>query len=502
MKYNDLAQALEKLDRIEATMYAYGQAMGVLSTDAATAAPADSAEGRGRTMGVLSGVVYDLIADPENEELLSYLETHKSELNQFRLRQTELLRKQVDQLSRIPQEEFVAYSVLINKADRIWCKAKNNNDFASFAPVLEEIISYNRKFAGYYNSKLPAYDALLNEYEEGLNMQTLDAFFSQLRTALVPLIHAIGQKEQIDDSFLKRSYPIEQQRKFSEYLMQVMGIDPDRCTLAETEHPFTNGFNKHDVRITTHYYENDVANSMYSVIHEGGHALYELGGDDANDFTSIQGGASMSIHESQSRFYENIVGRSLEFVELIFPKMQELFPEQLKDVTAQQMYRAVNKAQPSLIRTEADELTYCMHIMIRYELEKRLIDGTLQVKDLPQAWNDMYREYLGVEVPDDSHGCLQDTHWAGGMIGYFPSYALGSAYGTQMKVFMEKDIGSVAELVSAGQLSKVTDWLVEHIHRYGQLYKPSELFEKCCGKFDAKYYTDYLTEKYTKLYNL
>lgn len=502
MKYHDLTEALAKLDQIEATAAAYNHAMGILATDAATAAPSDSSEGRGRTMEVLSGVVYGLVADPENKELLSYLEAHKAELNQFRLRQVELLRKQVDQLSRIPQQEYVAYSVLLNQADSVWCKAKNNNDFASFAPVLEKIVDYNRKFAGYYDPNLPAYDALLNEYEEGLNMQTLDAFFSQLRTALVPLIHAIGEKEQIDDSFLKRNYPIEQQKKFSDYLMEVMGIDPAHCTLAETEHPFTNGFNSHDVRITTHYYENDVASSMYSVIHEGGHALYELNGDEANDFTSIQGGASMSIHESQSRFYENIVGRSLEFVELIFPKMQEFFPEQLKDVTAEQVYRAVNKAQPSLIRTEADELTYCMHIMVRYELEKQLIDGSLQVKDLPAAWNKMYQEYLGVEVPDDSQGCLQDTHWAGGMIGYFPSYALGSAYGAQMKVFMERDIGPIAQLISKGELSKITAWLTEHIHRYGQLYKPGELFEMSCGKFDAKYYTDYLTEKYTKLYNL
>ncbi len=502
MQYQDISSAWAEFARVSATLNAYYHAMNVLGTDAATAAPSDSAEGRGRTMEVLSGVVYDLIADPENHKLIAYLEQHRDELNQMQNRQVQLMRKQADQLSRIPQQEYVAYSVLLNDAEGIWRKAKNNNDFASFAPTLEKIVDFNRKFAGYYNPKLPAYDALLNEYEEGLTMQTLDAFFGELRSALVPLIHAVGQKEQIDDAFLKRSYPIEQQRKFSAYLMEVMGIDPARCTIAESEHPFTAGFNNHDVRITTHYYENDVANSMYSVIHEGGHALYELGVDDAYNFTGLQGGASMSIHESQSRFYENIVGRSLAFVEGIFPKMQELFPEQLKDVTAEQMYRAVNKAEPSLIRTEADELTYSMHVMVRYELEKQLISGSLQVKDLPQAWNRMYAEYLGVEVPDDSRGCLQDSHWAGGSIGYFPSYALGSAYGAQMKAFMEQDIGSVEALVAKGELHKVTEWLAQHIHRYGQLYQPGELFERTCGKFDAKYYTDYLTEKYTELYAL
>ena len=209
----------------------------------------------------------------------------------------------------------------------------------------------------------------------------------------------------------------------------------------------------------------------------------------------------MGIHESQSRFYENIIGRSLPFLEAIFPKMQEFFPQQLSDVTAEQMYRAVNMAQPSLIRTEADELTYCLHVMVRYEMEKQLIGGTLAVKDVPAEWNRLYKEYLGVDVPDDTHGCLQDSHWSGGMIGYFPSYALGSAYGAQMLRNMEKDVdvwGSVAR----GDLEPVTHWLTDKIHRYGRMLDPKELVEQACGDFDPTVYTDYLTEKYSKLYNL
>ena len=502
MQFESLSQAIAKLNELESTSAAYGHAMGLLGVDASTIAPGNSAEGRGKTMEILSTIVYGLVANPENLELTSYLEAHDSELTELQRRQTQLLRKSVEQISRIPQEEYVAYSVLMNQADVVWRKAKHENDFASFAPLLEQIVAFNRKFAGYYNAELPAYDALLNEYEEGLTTEVLDAFFSQLRAELVPLIHAIGQKAQVDDRFLHQSYPIPAQRELSEYLMVLMGIDKERCVLCESEHPFTAGFHNHDVRITTHYYESEPTFAIYSTIHEGGHALYELGMDDAYNFTSIAGGASMSIHESQSRFYENLIGRSLPFVEQFFPKMLELFPEQLKDVTPEMMFKAVNKVEPSLIRTEADELTYCMHIMVRYELEKRLIDGSLAVADLPKAWNDMYMEYLGVEVPNDTMGCLQDSHWSGGMIGYFPSYALGSAYGAQMKQVLENELGSIEELIRDGRLNDITAWLCDKIHRHSALYKPGQLFEMVCGKFDPKFYTDYLKEKYTKLYEL
>jgi carboxypeptidase Taq len=210
----------------------------------------------------------------------------------------------------------------------------------------------------------------------------------------------------------------------------------------------------------------------------------------------------MGIHESQSRFYENLIGRSLPFIRCVFPKLQELFPEQLEGVTAEDFYRAVNKAEPSLIRTESDELTYCLHIMVRYEIEKKLIDGSLDIKDVPAAWNALYKEYLGVDVPNDKEGCLQDSHWAGGAIGYFPSYALGSAYGPQILHKMEQELGDVYADVEKGDLSKITAWLRSHIHRFAGFKKPGDLFRDVCGEFDAKFYTDYLTEKYSKLYEL
>lgn len=502
MKYETLDQALAALRKLQQTQAAYDHAMGVLYLDATTVAPSDTWEGRGKTMEIMSQVTYDLLANPENGQLLSFLESHVEELNAREKREVEVIRRNYDQLHRIPAEEYVAYNVLMNDAQNVWQKAKTENDFPAFAPYLEKIVAYNKKFVGYYNPEMAPYDALLNEYEEGLNTRTLDAFFARLRETIVPLITKIQQAEPIQDDFLYRNYPVEIQRKFSDYLMEVLGMDRSHCTIAETEHPYTTNFNNKDVRITTHYHEDNLVSSMYSVIHEGGHALYELGAEDQYNYTALRGGVSMGIHESQSRFYENIIGRSEAFIHAIFPKVKELFPQQLEGVDETMFYRAVNKAETSLIRTEADELTYANHIMVRYEIEKQLIAGTLEVKDVPKEWNRLYKEYLGVEVPNDREGCLQDSHWSGGSIGYFPSYALGSAYGAQMLQKMEEDLGDIWTDVASGDLSKVTGWLKERIHRHASFKKPGQLFAEVCGEFDPGFYTAYLTEKYSKLYDL
>lgn len=502
MKYESVQQALEQLRKLEKTQQAYTHALGILELDGSTAAPKGSWEGRGTVMGVLSEAMYQRIADPENRNLLSYLKEHREQLDPQARREAEKVEKDFNQLSRIPQEEYVAYNMLLNDAQANWEIAKEQNDFSLFRPYLEQIVEYNRKFAGYYHPELAPYDALLNEYEEGITMEVLDAFFEKLRMVLVPLLGKIREKNQPKASFEEMSYPIEKQRTLSAYLMNIMGIDRSFCGITESEHPFTINFNSRDVRITTHYYERDMLPSMFSVIHEGGHALYELGGDPKYDYTALYGGASMGIHESQSRFYENIIGRSKPFVHFIFPKIRELFPEQMKDADADQFYRAVNRVEASLVRIEADELSYCLHIMVRYEIEKQLIAGTLAVKDLPEVWNRLYKEYLGVDVPNDTLGCLQDIHWAGGSIGYFPSYALGSAYGAQMLSVMQQELGNIWNDVEQGDLSRITDWLREHIHRHSSFKKPGQLFEDACGTFDPTYYTDYLTEKFSKLYDL
>ena len=498
MEWNE---GLAKLAELQKKLYAYQAADSALFLDGTTVAPKDTAEGRGVALGVLAGERHKLFSDPGVGELLDFLWGRKEELDPLRRRQVEELRRSYAQLTRIPADEYMEYARLTNEASDVWHRAKEQNDFELFRPVLEKLVAFNIKFAGYYDSAKTPYDALLNEYERGVDMAYLDKFFATLRERIVPLLHAVMEKGQPDDSFLRRRYPVGAQRKFSDYLMEVLGLDRAHCTIGETEHPYTLEFNNRDVRITTHYYEDDVGNSMYSVIHEGGHAKYELGISDDVQYTCLAGGVSMGVHESQSRFYENLIGRSLPFIRAIFPKMRELFPEQLGDVTAEQFYRAVNKAQPSLIRTEADELTYCLHIMVRYEIEKQLIGGTLAVKDVPETWNRLYKEYLGVDVPDDRRGCLQDSHWSGGAFGYFPSYALGSAYGAQMLKNMEADI-DVWGPVSRGDLSGVSAWLGEKVHRYGGLMEPADVVKNACGEFDPTVFADYLEKKYGELYGL
>lgn len=494
-------EAFESFREIEAKIHALSHAMGVMSYDAATGAPVAGAENRGNTMAFLSGLEYDLTAGEETIKLARFLQENNSELSYREAREVSEFMKSIDYVSSIPKEEYQEYIFLLNEADGVWKKAKAENDYASFCPYVQKIFDTNRRFAQYYKPDKNPYDVMLDMYERGLTMEVADKFFETLREKLVPVIKAIGEKQQFDFSFMHENYPIYKQRELSDYLMQVMAIDRDRCAIGETEHPFTTNFCPDDVRITTHYHD-DFTSSMYSVIHEGGHALYELGVSNDLTATTLAGGVSMGIHESQSRLFENNIGRSEAFCNLIFPEMQKLFPEQLRDVTAHDFYLAINKSEPSLIRTEADELTYALHVMVRYELEKKMISGELTAEDLPAAWNAKYKEYLGVDVPDDTHGVLQDSHWSGGAVGYFPSYALGSAYSAQIMAKMREEIDVDAEIAS-GSLKNINAWLGEHIYQYGCLYDPAVLLEKCVGApFDPNYYVDYLTEKYKAIYGL
>lgn len=499
----DIKTAIEELMLYQKKRAAYYHALSLLNYDGDTTAPKKTAENRGITMSVLTEEGYKLATDPKTAELLEYLDANKEALSEEQQRMVELLIKDQRDMAKIPMDEYVAYQALLVEAGDVWHSAKEASDFEMFRPYLEKIFDTTRKFAGYLNPDMDPYDYWLNEFEDGLNRKTCDEFFAKLRARIVPLIEKTREKPPVDDSIRYGNFPEYKQKEFSLYLMKLEGLDMDHVGLATTEHPFTTSLGSHlDERITTHYHVDDFASSMYSVIHEGGHALYDTGSRDEYAFTVLDGGISMGIHESQSRFYENIIGRSRAYCELVFPKLRELFPEAMEGRSAEELYRAVNKVEPSLIRTEADEVTYALHVMIRYEIEKAVMEGSLAVAEIPARWNELYKEYLGVDVPSDKEGCLQDSHWSGGAIGYFPSYALGSAYGVQFLAKMKESV-DVDECIRTGNFAPVNDWNREHIWKYGCLYKPGKLLSMVLGEaFNPDYFIEYLEAKAADVYNL
>ena len=499
----NLEQAKQDLMALQSKMSAYAHAMSLIYYDGVTAAPRGTAANRGHALSVLSEEEYKLATGEQTVALLELLDAHKDELNKKEQRMVYLLLKSIRQMQKIPMTEYVAYQELLVQADDVWHRAKETSDFELFRPLLEQIFETNIRFAGYCAPEKAPYDYWLSEYEDGLNMETCDQFFATVRSRLVPLLQKVAAVPQVDNACLYGHFPAQAQEKLAWQLMKLIGLDLDHCGLTTTEHPFTTSFGSHfDERITTNYQEDNFSSSMFSVIHEGGHALYDMGSDDDLAYTVLDGGVSMGIHESQSRFYENLLGRSRPFVERVFPLLQDAFPEQMRNYTAEDVYKAINRAEPSLIRTESDQVTYCLHVMVRYELEKQVMASQLAVKDLPAAWNRLYKEYLGVDVPDDRHGVLQDSHWSGGSIGYFPSYALGSAYGAQLLKKMRETV-DVDDCLRRGDFGPINQWNREHIWKYGSLYKPGRLLEMALGEpFDPNVYLDYLEEKCRDVYGI
>lgn len=489
-----------RLRALEKQLYAYLYAMTVIDFDAETVAPEGSADGRAEATEVLSRASFDLLVNDGTAALLKEAAAD-AETEQERA-EVRNLQRQYDEIARIPADEYAAFTKLCSQSVPAWTKAKRTNDFSLFAPYLEKLIAARRAQARYFAPDRDPYEVLLDRYEKGLTIAQCDEFFATLRETIVPLLADIQTRgKAVRTDFLDQEWPIDAQRRVSKKIMELWGLDPAHCYLAESEHPFTTEFWRGDVRITTHYMPRDIFSNLYSVAHEGGHALYELNINPDYDYTVVTHGATMGIHESQSRLFENLVGRSRAFVHYLYPTLKELFPAQLADVSAEEIWRAVNRAEPGLIRTEADELTYCLHVMVRYEIEKQLIGGTLEAKDVPAVWAKLYKEYLGIEVPNDRDGCLQDSHWSGGAFGYFPSYALGGAYGAQMLRRMEQDV-DVWGAAAKGDLTPITAWLREKVHQYGGLMEPADVVKNACGDFSAEDYIQYLTRKYTELYGL
>lgn len=481
------------------------RAYGVMYWDESTgdgAAPKGAAARNG-TKGYLMEKAFTISISPEMKACIERMDSNRDELSELETAMLRVCKRGYDKSFAIPPDVYREFTELTAESEMVWRKAKPDNDFAAMLPYFERIFAFQHRFAEYYGYEDHPYDALLDSYEEGLTVRTLDGFFSALRSEIVPLLAAVTKSgREPDASFLRKSFPADRQALLGKSIARLMRLDPERCKFGVTEHPFMLSVCPDDARVTTHYYENELLSALYSTMHEGGHALYELDMHPELDEYGLREAASTAFHESQSRSYENMFGRSRPFMDALLPRLQAVFPEELAGVDADMLYRACNAARPSLIRIEADELTYCLHIMIRYELEKGIMENKVKISDLPELWNAKVREYLGLTPPDDTRGVLQDTHWPSGLVGYFPSYALGNAYGAQIVHAMRRE-ADVDGALARGDFAPINKWLTERVHRHGQKYTPSELIIKATGEpLNPIYYTDYLKEKFSAIYGL
>lgn len=500
----DVQQDLHEYLELVKKMKSYEEALGVLYWDMRTGAPRKGLEARSEVVGVLSADLFRLGTSERMGELLEVLSDPSvlGALSPVHRRSVAESKKDYDRSKKIPPEHYQKYVVLTSQAEAVWETAKPNNDFAAFLPYLEQVVEYNQMFIEWWGYEDNKYDALLDAYEPGMTVKKLDAVFHTLRERLVPLVAAVEKAAPRNFSFLNRKVPVERQRALSEYILKEIGYDFAAGRLDVTTHPFATGLNPGDVRVTTRYIEDDFRNSLFSTIHEGGHALYEQNISPDLIGTNLCTGTSMGIHESQSRLWENMIGRSRPFWERYYKELQRMVPE-FSDIALDDFYAGINEVKASLIRTEADELTYNLHIMIRYELEKQLMNGQLKTADLPEAWNEKYREYLGVVPPNDELGVLQDVHWAGGGFGYFPSYALGNMYAAQMMSAMREALPSFDELLASGNFEPVRAWLTDKIYRHGRALTPGEVIRNAAGTdLDPSYLTRYLETKFKAIYKL
>lgn len=485
---------------LEKKLQAYNYVLNIVGWDSATEAPRGAFEHRANMQSIIGQEAFELWTSKTYKNLLDTLYENKDQLSKIDQKSIDKAYKSLAKVSQIPTAEYAAFDKLLALAQRTWEDAKAENNYDAFKDTLGEIIATQKKFIAYRTKDKEPYDVLLDDYEEGMTMESYDAFFNVIRSDLVPFVQEVLANRPEKPAFINRHFPKAQQKEFVEYLNEVFEYDLDKGLLKESVHPFTWNTHPTDVRYTVRYLENFVFSSIFAGIHELGHATYEMGIDESLTDTRLKGGTSMGIHESQSRFYENIIGRSKAFWDVHYGKLQSVFPEQLSDVDVDTFYLGINWVEQSFIRVEADELTYPLHILIRYECERAIFNEGIDLADLPALWNEKVKAYLNIDVTRDGDGLLQDVHWSGSAFGYFPTYALGSAYAAQIYYAMQKEM-DVDGLIRNGEIKKINAWLKDKIHRFGKSKSPEELLLDVTGEpFDVAYYIRYLKEKYTPLY--
>ncbi len=481
--------------------------MAVLGWDQQCYMPPGGAAERAEQFATLGRIRHEMATSDETGKLLEAAEAEvkSADADSDAARAVYMARRDFDHATKLPPDLVVEIAKVTTIGHETWVKARENNDYASFAPTLEKVIELNRRVADCLGYEEQRYDALLDQYEPGRKTADVERVFADLRPGLVQLVREIASAPRpIDDGILKRDYDEAGQAAFGEMVVRRLGFDFERGRQDKAVHPFCTSFTRNDVRITTRFDKNWLPCALMGSIHETGHGLYEQGFDPRHDAVPpLADAASLGVHESQSRLWENIVGRSRPFWNVFFPALQKQFPAALGDVDVEKFYRAVNKVEPSLIRVEADEVTYNLHIMLRFELELALLSGELNVRDLPDAWNAKMDDYLGVTPPNDAEGCLQDVHWSGGSFGYFPTYALGTLLSAQLYDKALKDTPKIEGDLAAGEFGSLLSWLRENVHRPGRRYLPAELVERVCGEpAQSRSYLNYLNGKFRDLYGL
>jgi len=477
----------------------------LLGWDQQTYMPPGAAEDRGNHLATIDQLAHIKFTSDEVGKLLDELEPWAAMLapDSDDARLIRVTRREYDKNTKVPAEMVAEFAQITTVAYSVWQDAKAESNFAKFQPYLEKVVDWRRRYAALFAPYDHVYDPLLDDFEPGMKTAEVKAIFDALRPQQVALIQAISERPQVDDAFLHQPFDEKKQWDFGVEVITKFGYDWNRGRQDKTVHPFTSNFGINDVRITTRFIPDYFSSGLFSTTHETGHALYEQGVDQALGRTPLAGGASMALHESQSRMWENLVSRSRPFWEGFYPRLQEYFPAQLRNVSLDTFYQGINRVEPSLIRIEADEATYNLHIMLRLETEIGLMEGRIEVKDLPEVWNVRMQEYLGLTPPDDAHGVLQDVHWSSGLMGYFSTYALGNLVSAQLWERINADIPDLREQIRRGEFSALLGWLREKVHRHGAKFEPQELVQRVTGsKIDPAPYVRYLRSKYGEIYGL
>lgn len=498
-----MSEKLNRLNEILGEVSDLNKAASVLGWDQQVNMPPMGGEARGQQLATLGKIMQEKFTSEEVGRLIDDLKSEFAGGDSDDAAMLRVAARNYDKAKRVPPAFVAEQAVVTSRAFEAWVEAKGKSDYSVFLPHLQNVVELVHKYISFFPPADHPYDTLLDDYEPGMKTADVKAIFNGLRPRQVELIKAIGEAKQVKDDFLRRKFNEKKLWGFGEEIIKAFGYDFNRGRQDKAAHPFETTFSVNDVRITTRYEAENPLAMIFSTMHEAGHGMYEQGVNPVYERTALEGGTSLAVHESQSRMWENLVGRSLPLWEHFYPKLKKTFPAHLDGIGLKAFHKAINKVEPSLIRVNADEATYNLHIMLRLELEIAMVENKVELRHLPEIWNTKMREYLGVTPPNDAQGVLQDIHWSAGLIGYFSTYALGNLVSAQLWEKINKDIRNLDDQIRAGKFDTLFGWLRENIYQYGHKYDPQDLVQRITGsKITPEPYVRYLTKKYSEIYSL